>query len=49
MRTDPVPGSDPRPQESGEAVRAGEDAEEAWGDSASGNDARLSTDKPPHY
>jgi len=49
VRTDPVPGSDPAPQDPGDAVRAAEDAEEAWGDTSSGNEARLEADKPPHY
>jgi high-mobility group nucleosome-binding domain-containing protein 2 len=49
VRTDPVPGSDPTPQERAEAVRATEDAEETWGDRAEVNDARLKADKPPHY
>ncbi|WP_210479535.1 hypothetical protein [Naasia sp. SYSU D00948] len=49
VRTEPVPGSDPSPQERVDAVRAKEDADEAWGDRSDGNDARLRADKPPHY
>jgi hypothetical protein len=49
VRTDPVPGSDPTPQDRVEPVRASEDAEGTWGDRADANDARLRADKPPHY
>ncbi|WP_210507121.1 hypothetical protein [Naasia sp. SYSU D00057] len=49
MTTAPVPGSDPAPQASDDAVRAGEDSEESWGDRSSGNDDRLRADVPPHW
>jgi hypothetical protein len=49
VQTPPVPGSDPAPQEPGRVTRAGEDAEESWGDRTGPNDERLLQDKPPHY
>ena len=49
VRTAPVPGSDPAPQAPDEAVRAGEDSEESWGDRRRENDDRLKADKPPHW
>ena len=49
VRTAPVPGSDPEPQRRDDPVRAGEDAEESWGDRRSENDDRLKADKPPHW
>jgi high-mobility group nucleosome-binding domain-containing protein 2 len=49
VTTPPVPGTDPEPQRRDEVVRAGEDAEESWGDRAAGNDDRLRADVPPHW
>ena len=49
VTTPPVPGSDPEPQRSAEAVRAAEDADVSWGDRGGENDSRLIADKPPHW
>ena len=56
VSTDPVPGSDPRPQATpeGAPVRATEDTDESWGDrpplaTAGPNDDRLKRDVPPHW
>ncbi len=58
VRTPPVPGTDPNPQQgSSTPIVAGEDSDSAWGgagpvtgNQGSGpNDDRLKADKPPHY
>jgi high-mobility group nucleosome-binding domain-containing protein 2 len=45
-----VPGSDPTPQATADAVRAAEDTDALWGASgADSNDAQLKQDVPPHW
>ena len=53
VRTEPAPGSDPRPQQDSPGpVVAGEDRDDGWGGGAppaTGNEDFLKRERPPHW